>query len=134
MLQLFLNEHFWMSSLPIIGIIIGFFFGTSGIFTKIFDLIFTAKKEEREKMAKEEKEREEEGRAELTEIKMENVLLRSEVEKLRQEINILDKHLAENTIYMKTLLAWLEKAMPEGTNAFIAEMAREIREKNNIVH
>ena len=134
MLQLFLNEHFWMSSLPIIGIIIGFFFGTSGIFTKIFDLIFTAKKEEREKMVKEEKEREEEERVELTEIKRENVLLRSEVEKLRQEITILDKHLAENTIYMKTLLAWLEKAMPEGTNAFIAEMAREIREKNNIVH
>lgn len=123
------NETFLVT---IGSVVVGFFFSQTGIFTKIFDFIFTGKKEARDKAIADEKERIASERLRLEEIKAENLLLRTEVEKLRQEIFRLDKHLAENTIYTKTLLAWLEKAMPEGTNPFIVEMAKEIRTKNSI--
>lgn len=129
MMAILTNETFLVT---IGSVVVGFFFSQTGIFTKIFDFIFTGKKEARDKAIADEKERVASEKLRLEEIKAENFLLRTEVEKLRQEIFRLDKHLAENTIYTKTLLAWLEKAMPEGTNPFIVEMAKEIRTKNNI--
>ena len=129
MLTLLSNETFIT---VVIGAIVLFFFDRqTGIFRSWWDYIFASKKAKQDKINADEVLKEEEERKRNEDIKTENSLLRQEVEKLRQEIYRLDKHIAENTIYIKTLLAWLEKSMPEGTNPFIAEMANEIREKNN---
>jgi uncharacterized protein YlxW (UPF0749 family) len=128
MKEIITNEAIVVS---VIAVIVAFFFGQSGIFNKWFDFIFNSKKAKEDKELANEIAKEEEERKRNEDIKTENVLLRQEVEKLRLEIYRLDKHIAENTIYIKTLLAWLEKSLPEGTNPFITEMANEIKKRNN---
>ena len=104
-----------------ISVVLAFFFGQTGVLNRWVGFIFSTK--EKDKQLEIDKQKS---------INEENVLLRGEVENLRNEIYKLEKHIAENTIYLKTLLAWLEKSMPEGTNPFIVEMANEIRKKNNL--
>jgi hypothetical protein len=116
----------------VLGAIVLFFFDKSGILRSWWDYIFANKKAKQDKEDADKLLKEEEERKRNEDIKQENALLRQEVEKLRLEIYRLDKHIAENTIYIKTLLAWLEKSLPEGTNPFIAEMAIEIKKRNNI--
>tara|TARA_R110000868_G_scaffold227853_1_gene480834 strand:- start:180 stop:557 length:378 start_codon:yes stop_codon:yes gene_type:complete len=101
----------------IIAGITAFLFGHSGLFTKAIDFFFKTK---------EKKQTEDD---ELIRIKNEEIHeLRTEVENLRKTINTLDKDLVKMTTYIKILLPYLETLMPEGSNPFIKEMAKEIRE------
>jgi hypothetical protein len=53
--------------------------------------------------------------------------LRQEVAALRETITKLDRDLIKTTGYVKVLLTYMETLMPEGSNRFIEEMAKEIR-------
>jgi hypothetical protein len=113
-----LNVDTWVFSIA--GMVAMFLFGQSGLFAKWVDFIFTSKskREEREKSELEAKE-------------LEIQHLRDEVLELKGIIVKLDKDLVETTIYVKALLSYLETLLPEGTNPFITEMAKELRRKAN---
>jgi len=103
----------------VVGMIATFIFGTSGIAQKWVDYLF---------MSKQKREEKEQSILEAKEMEIQS--LRQEVTDLRASIAKLDKDLVETTIYVKALLSYLELMLPEGTNAFIAEMAKELRKKS----
>lgn len=114
-MELLTNEPFLTT---VVGVIIAFVFGQTGILKTWFDYIFNAKKTKIEQENLEHKEREEELNS-----------LRNQINDLKNVINKLEKDLTETTIYVKTLLSFLESNLPEGANPFIVEMAKEIRKK-----
>jgi septal ring factor EnvC (AmiA/AmiB activator) len=102
-----------------VATITAFFFGKSGIFQKTLDFLLGRFK------SKDEREQSElEKRAKQIED------LKVQVDELKTVIAKLDKDLVKTTTYVKTLLAYLETLMPEGTSPFIVEMAKEIRNTN----
>ena len=112
-----LDQQQWF--LTAVVTITAFFFGKSGIFQKSLDFILGRAK------SKDEREQTElEKRAKQIED------LKLQVDELKTVINKLDKDLVKTTTYVKTLLAYLETLMPEGTSPFIVEMAKEIRNTN----
>jgi len=135
MKELLLNEQFLTA---VIGVIIAFFFGQTGILKTWFDKIFISK-EKRELAILEEKKRthdlaiqaEEKETARFNALEKEKEELRAQIKTLQESIAKIDKDLVKTTIYVNTLLAFLENAIPEGHNAFIVQMASEIRKENN---
>lgn len=131
--EFFLDEHFITA---VISVIVAFFFGQTGILKIWFEKIFISREKREASIAEEKRKTEEHAiAAELKEAKRYEALeaekeeLKAQISELRDTINKLDKDLTETTIYVKTLLAFLESAIPEGTNPFIVQMATEIRKK-----
>lgn len=102
----------------ILGLIASFLFGSSGLAKQWADYLFTSKAKREEKEA---------SLLEAKELEIQH--LRDEVLELKSIIVKLDKDLVETTIYVKALLSYLETLLPEGTNPFISEMAKELRKK-----
>ena len=129
MRELLANNNFWTI---VVGGIMFFLFGQSGILQKWFDIIFTTRKTKREKIEIEEKIEKEKIDAIIAAKHVENESLRKEVADLKTLVQKMDKDLAQNNIYLKTLLLMLEKNMPEGIPPFIVAMTAEIRK--NAIH
>lgn len=136
MKELLLNEQFLTA---VIGVIIAFFFGQTGILKIWFDKIFISR-EKREAALLEEKHKAEnlaeaaaaKEEAKFQALEKEKEELRAQIKTLQDSINKLDRDLVKTTIYVNTLLAFLENVIPEGSNTFIVQMASEIRkEKSN---
>ncbi len=112
-MELNTNESWFIG---LVGAVIAFFFGKSGILQKWTDYFigFRTKKFESESTEIEKRDKQIEE-------------LKEQVDELKDVISKLDKDLVKTTTYVKTLLAYLETLMPEGANPFIIEMAKEIR-------
>jgi hypothetical protein len=96
--------------------ITAFFFGQSGVFQKVLDFFLVERKQKRES----ERDLLEKKDAQIKE-------LMQMVDELKLSVNTLEKDLIQTTIYVKTLLAYLETLMPTSADLFIKEMAKEIR-------
>ncbi len=96
--------------------IAAFFFGQKGVFQKILDFLIGERKEKRDS----EKELLSKKDAQINE-------LMKMCDDLKASVNALEKDLVQTTVYVKTLLAYLETLMPDKDNLFIKEMAKEIR-------
>ena len=129
MKELLTNEHFWTI---VVGTVMVFFFGKTGILQKWFDNIFISRKSKREKVESLEEKEKEKIEAVIAAKHAENESLRKEVSELKTLVQKMDKDLAQNNIYLKTLLLILEKNMPEGIPPFIVAMTAEIRK--NAIH
>ena len=104
-----------------VAVVTAFLFGQSGVLHKVVDFIFTSKTKRAEREATELEAKEQEIHH-----------LREEVQELKKVISKLDKDLVETTIYMKALLSYLRKFLPEGTtDEFIEEMRNEITRKTH---
>lgn len=130
-----INEKIVAIGVTITSAIAVFLFGTSGLFVDIKNFFF--KKKEKELSAQDKLLASKE--VEIKELKeqIDDVLkakseaiheLSTQTEALKKTISILDKDLIKMTTYIKILLPYLETLMPEGSNPFIKEMAKEIRE------
>lgn len=107
-----------MTFLSIVGMIVMFFFGQSGILNRWFDYFFKTKENEQ---------------TELQQKEQEIHMLRQEVQELRTIIAKLDKDLVETTMYVKTLLTYLETKFPDGSDQFIKDISNNFKTKTNIL-
>jgi len=130
-----LNEKVIIIGATIISAIASFLFGASGLFSDIKNYFF--KKKERESMANEKLLISKDEEIKELKLQIDDIIktkseaiqeLSSQTEALKKTIAILDKDLVKMTTYIKILLPYLETLMPEGSNPFIKEMAKEIRE------
>ncbi len=113
MIELFKNEHFLTT---VVSVVIAFLFGQTGIFKTWFEYIFNSQKKRAEKED-----------AEAAKIEAENAALKQQIEELRKIASDMNIDLVKATAYIKTLLYVLEMAMPQGTNAAIDQMVKDIK-------
>ena len=100
--------------------VVAFLFGQSGLFQKLTDFVI-GKKMARDKLEEDNLLKKDQQIAELTKL----------VDELKISVNQLEKDLIKTSAYVRTLLAYLETMMPEGSNPFIKEMVKEIRKDDH---
>lgn len=95
-----------------------YFFGTTGLLSKLSDWVFLSKQKREEKM-----EREQAAHAAL------DVAKDDRIDKLTVEVHRLRQEVAEAHIYLRTIMVYLKKALPD--DAFIAEIDETVKQKTN---
>jgi hypothetical protein len=100
--------------------ITAFFFGKTGVLQKILDFIIGSKKE----AAKNHEEI-------IHKKDMQIESLTKITAELQATCFKLEKDLVLTNTYMKSLLAYMETLMPDGTNPFLAEISKEIRKTHS---
>ena len=95
-----------------------YFFGTTGLLSKLSDWVFLSKQKREEKM-----EREHAAHAAL------DVAKDDKIDKLTVEVHSLRQEVAEAHIYLRTIIMYLKKALPD--DAFIAEIDETFKQKTN---